>query len=128
MLSSIDEMEGAGTLTRKWVPAILFALDSKVVRFTTLRRTLPGISQKTLSETLRLLERDGMIKRDAYPTIPPRVEYQLSSFGTQFLRVLHTLHAFSLESRLTLERNRQRFDQRREHEASNASAPLRLGR
>ncbi len=121
MINSFDEMEGASALTRKWVPAILFALDGKIVRFTTLRRNLPGISQKTLSETLRLLERDGMLKRTAYATIPPRVEYQLSSFGRQFLNVLQTLQTFARESRATLERNRQAFDLLKTATASGGS-------
>lgn len=73
----------------KWTTLITGALSEGTLRFSELRRAIPGVSQKMLTQTLRSLERDGLVDRRQYPTIPPRVEYTLTSLGTG----LEGLHA-----------------------------------
>lgn len=66
----------------KWTTLIVGILSqTETRRFNALKRTIGGISQKMLTQTLRELERDGLVKRTLYPEIPPRVEYQLTPLG-----------------------------------------------
>ena len=68
---------------------ILEALEEHgTMRFTSLGRLVPGISQKMLTKTVRQMESDGLVKRTIYPVIPPRVEYQLTTLGPQSQRRL----------------------------------------
>jgi DNA-binding HxlR family transcriptional regulator len=60
---------------------VLYALSTGTLRFSQLRSEVEGISQKMLTQTLRALERDGLVHRHAYPTIPPKVEYRLTPLG-----------------------------------------------
>ncbi|MFF0446421.1 winged helix-turn-helix transcriptional regulator [Streptomyces sp. NPDC004609] len=70
----------------KWSLLVIALLDSRVLRFTELRREIDGISQRMLTVTLRQLERDGLVLRTVHPVVPPRVEYELTALG----RTLHT--------------------------------------
>ena len=65
----------------KWTFVILAALRERCMRFNDLHRAIDGISQRMLVVTLRHLERDGFVARTVYPTVPPRVEYELSERG-----------------------------------------------
>lgn len=65
----------------KWALLILDRLGEGTARFNALKREIEGISQKVLSQTLKLLERDGLISRTAYPTVPVTVEYALTPLG-----------------------------------------------
>lgn len=68
-------------LADKWGLLILVRLDRGETRFNQLRREIEGVSQKVLSQTLKKLERDGLISRRAYPTVPVTVEYALTDLG-----------------------------------------------
>ena len=68
-----------GLLTGKWKLEILFLLGQRLHRFGELRRAIPGITQHMLTTTLRELEKDGLVSRTAYPEVPPRVEYEMTS-------------------------------------------------
>ncbi|GAA2107903.1 winged helix-turn-helix transcriptional regulator [Actinomadura alba] len=70
----------------KWSLLVIALLDRRCLRFTELRRSIDGISQRMLSRTLRHLERDGLVHRTVHPVVPPRVDYELTPLGT-------TLHA-----------------------------------
>ncbi|WP_405808648.1 helix-turn-helix transcriptional regulator [Streptomyces sp. NBC_01520] len=65
----------------KWALTLINALAGRTLRFTELRAEVPGISQKMLTQTLRGLERDGLVRRTVYPTVPPRVEYAPADAG-----------------------------------------------
>ncbi|MDS7596532.1 helix-turn-helix domain-containing protein [Agrobacterium tumefaciens] len=68
-------------LADKWALLILDRLRGEALRFNILRREIKGISQKVLSQTLKKLERDGLIARQAFPTVPVTVEYSLTPLG-----------------------------------------------
>ena len=72
----------------KWKAVILWHLSHKTLRFSQLQRRLPGVTQKMLTQQLRELERDGMIHREVYPEVPPRVEYSLTAEGRTLLPLL----------------------------------------
>ncbi|MEU9295380.1 helix-turn-helix domain-containing protein [Streptomyces sp. NPDC048266] len=65
----------------KWSLLVIALLDRRVLRFTELKREIDGVSQRMLTVTLRQLERDGLVKRTVHPTVPPRVEYELTALG-----------------------------------------------
>jgi DNA-binding HxlR family transcriptional regulator len=67
--------------TGRWGVLALVALLDGTIRFNALRRRVSGISEKMLSQTLQALERDGLVRREARPTIPPHVEYSLTPLG-----------------------------------------------
>lgn len=76
----------------KWKPIILYKLGGEnVLRFSELRRTMPNITQKMLTQQLRELEADGMVHREVYPQVPPKVEYSLTELGRTIMPVLHQL-------------------------------------
>lgn len=72
-------------LADKWALYVLGALRrcDRPVRFNELRRLIDGVTQKMLTRTLRSLERDGLVRRAVYPTVPPRVEYGLTPLGVE---------------------------------------------
>ena len=75
----------------KWKPVILYHLMNGRKRFGELRRLLPDASQKMLTQQLRELERDGIIARQVYPEVPPKVEYTLTPFGQTLRPVMREL-------------------------------------
>jgi DNA-binding HxlR family transcriptional regulator len=68
-------------LGERWTGLVLLALQQGTLRFSQLRRQIEGISQKMLTQTLRGLERDGLVARTVYPTVPVTVEYELTALG-----------------------------------------------
>lgn len=75
----------------KWKPVILFTLSGGMKRFGELKRTMPGITQKMLTQQLRELEHDGIIFRQVYAEVPPRVEYSLTETGETLKPILQTM-------------------------------------
>jgi len=75
----LEVINALGVLTGKWKLEILFLLNQRLHRFGELRRAIPGITQHMLTAKLRELESDGLIRRTAYPEVPPRVEYEMTS-------------------------------------------------
>lgn len=78
----------------KWKPIILWLLKGQTRRFSELKRNLPGITQKMLTQQLRELEADGIIHREIYPQVPPKVEYSLTSKGETLTPVLDQMAAW----------------------------------
>lgn len=77
----------AGLLSRKWTLHIVEALNTGVKRRSELSRLLPDTTQKVLTQTLREMERAGILERCIYPTVPPHVEYRLTVIGLGLLRL-----------------------------------------
>jgi DNA-binding HxlR family transcriptional regulator len=75
----------------KWKALILWWLHQRTWRFAELRRQIPGITEKMLTQQLRELEADGIIRRRVYPTVPPKVEYSLTEYGRSLKRALRAL-------------------------------------
>src|SRR5580704_6302176 len=75
----------------KWKPVILWWLQQRTWRFAELRRQIPGITEKMLTQQLRELEADGIVDRKVYPTVPPKVEYSLTKHGRSLKQALQSI-------------------------------------
>ncbi|MCW2338861.1 DNA-binding HxlR family transcriptional regulator [Sphingobium sp. B2D3A] len=94
----------------KWSLYIIATLKDGPVRFNELRRRIGGISQRMLTITLRGLERDGLIKRTMFPTIPPRVEYELTDIGGSLLAPVMALTMWANSNQDNIQNARTRYD------------------
>lgn len=94
----------------KWTILLLNVLGDNTMRFKDLHRAVPGISQRMLTVTLRNLERDGLINRTIYPTIPPKVEYALSDRGRSLRCALVPVADWVMEHRDGIEASQRTFD------------------
>jgi DNA-binding HxlR family transcriptional regulator len=88
----LDQISG------KWSTLLVMLLATRPHRFGELRRAVPDISQRMLTQTLRDLQRDGLISRHVFPTQPPSVEYRLTPLGRSFLRPLIGLVRWSVQN------------------------------
>lgn len=95
----------------RWTILLLNVLGDTTMRFKDLHRAVPGISQRMLTVTLRNLERDGLIRRTVYPTIPPKVEYALSDRGRSLRCALVPIADWVTQNRDGIEQSQQQFDQ-----------------
>jgi DNA-binding HxlR family transcriptional regulator len=94
----------------KWTTLVLIVLATRPHRFSEIRRAVPDISKRMLTQTLRDLERDGMISRHVFPTKPPSVEYRLTALGESILDPLVSLITWAETSRNTIEEARSAYD------------------
>jgi len=94
----------------KWTVLVVSALGDGPKRFNELRRALGSISQRMLTLTLRGLERDGLVTRTVFPTIPPRVDYELTKLGRSLLDPVSQLGLWARRNRAAIAEARQRFD------------------
>ncbi|MFF1254683.1 winged helix-turn-helix transcriptional regulator [Pseudarthrobacter sp. NPDC058329] len=85
-------------ITSKWGVLILLALSEGEQRWSDLRRRAEGVSEKMLAQTLKTLERDGLVTRTAQPVIPPRVDYSLTERGYELSALLVPLVAWAFEN------------------------------
>jgi DNA-binding HxlR family transcriptional regulator len=96
----------------KWTIMAVGALSHGPLRFNALLRRIGGVSHRMLTLTLRGLERDGLVKRTAFATIPPRVDYELTPLGHSLIGPLSTLSQWGRDHRTEIEQARTEFDQR----------------
>ena len=94
----------------KWTVQIVDLLGDSPMRFNDLRRSIEGISQRMLTLTLRGLERDGIVNRTVFPTVPPSVEYGLTALGRTLLEPVQALAAWARRNREQIQAARDRFD------------------
>ncbi len=80
-------------VTSRWGVLVLIALQDGTLRFSALRRRIGGVSERMLTQSLRLLEEDGFVRRTAHPVVPPHVEYDLTPLGVQVAAKVHDLAA-----------------------------------
>jgi DNA-binding HxlR family transcriptional regulator len=91
----------------KWKPVVLHMLSEETMRFGELKKNIPPISQKMLTQQLRELELDGIVKRTVYAEVPPRVEYSLTERGATLKPILEDLYQWGRENALGKEFTRQ---------------------
>jgi DNA-binding HxlR family transcriptional regulator len=94
----------------KWTVLVVSTLGDGPKRFNELRKALGSISQRMLTLTLRALERDGLVTRTVFPTIPPRVDYELTRLGRSLLDPVSELGLWARKNRTAIQDARRRFD------------------
>ena len=94
-LASCPSRQLLARISDKWVALILAALGSGGLRYSELSRRLAGVSQKMLTQTLRNLERDGLVTRTVTPTVPVTVDYAITDLGRSLLVVVHQLKSWA---------------------------------
>ena len=94
----------------KWSVFVIMMLFDGPKRFNELKRSIGGISQRMLTLTLRGLERDGLVTRTVFPTIPPRVDYALTPLGRDLLQPVSALGAWAIRNQAKIARAREQFD------------------
>ncbi len=99
-----------GRIGDKWSVLIVSRLGRRPMRFNELKREIGGISQRMLTLTLRGLERDGLVTRTVFPTIPPRVDYDLTPLGSSLLTPVNALGDWALANIGTINEARRKFD------------------
>jgi DNA-binding HxlR family transcriptional regulator len=96
----------------RWTVLVVGVLAEGTARFTELRRRIEGISQKMLTQTLRELERDGLVERTVYPQVPVRVEYALTEAGRSLCEPLRVLEQWSVDHLTAITAAHSRYDER----------------
>ena len=100
-----------GRVADKWTMLVISALaDSEVLRFSQLRRRIQGVTQKMLTQTLRGLERDGLVSRTVYPTVPATVEYRLTPLGASLAGAVSVIKDWAYANIEQIERARDQYD------------------
>lgn len=94
----------------KWSSLMLLVLSTKPHRFGELKRAVPDISQRMLTQTLRDLQRDGYISRHVFATVPPSVEYRLTPLGESLMPALESLVSWAVDNHPRITEARQTFD------------------
>ncbi|WP_156288446.1 winged helix-turn-helix transcriptional regulator [Oceanobacillus salinisoli] len=98
--------DALGILVGKWKPIILLhLLKEGTQRFSELKRSLPGITQKMLTKQLRELEEEDIIERVVYPQVPPKVEYSITEYGKTLEPILHAMHEWGTKHMLHKRKN-----------------------
>jgi DNA-binding HxlR family transcriptional regulator len=108
----------------KWTVDVVSLLSDGPMRFNEIRRAVGGISQRMLTLTLRGLERDGLVTRTVFPTIPPRVDYELTELGRTLIGTLTALGEWARKNRPRVEQARLEFDARATSPLKAAAARL----
>ena len=103
----------------KWTVLVVSTLGEGSKRFNELRREIPSVSQRMLTLTLRNLERDGLVTRTVTPTIPPRVDYELTTLGHSLLKPITALSDWALDNVAAIHAAQASFDS--EHDAAEAA-------
>ncbi|GAB08257.1 putative HxlR family transcriptional regulator [Gordonia araii NBRC 100433] len=94
----------------RWTVLVIGALDDGPRRFSELQAAVDGVSQKMLTQTLRALERDGLVTRTVYPEVPPRVEYELTPNGRSLQTPLRALTEWATEHMTAVQASQEAYD------------------
>ncbi|MEW5856387.1 MAG: helix-turn-helix domain-containing protein [Cyanobacteriota bacterium] len=98
------------SIANKWSVIVLYALSFGTKRYSELQRQIGGVSQKMLTQTLRNLERDGLVERKVYPVVPPKVEYSLTPLGETLIEPLGAICEWAEAHIQELEAAREGYD------------------
>lgn len=101
----------------KWICLVFRTLGEETMRFGELQRKVGGVSQKMLTQTLRGLERDGLVTRIVYATVPPKVEYSVTELGRGLLHILEVMREWAEGSIEDVLKSRYDYDTRNEQKA-----------
>jgi DNA-binding HxlR family transcriptional regulator len=107
--------EMLGRVGDKWSLLVIYVLEQRPTqraRFSELKRSIPGISQRMLTATLRSLERDGLLTRDVYAEVPPRVDYELTPLGKRLMQPVRALVTWLQMNWSAIRAARDTFDRR----------------
>ena len=99
-------------ISGKWTVLVVHILSSKTMRHSELQRAVGGISQKVLTQTLRNLERNGVVTRTVYPVVPPQVEYSLTPLGQTLTKILDAVCVWAIEHHNEAQKARERYDRK----------------
>jgi DNA-binding HxlR family transcriptional regulator len=108
----------------KWSVLVIAYLGEGPLRFSELQRRIAPISQKMLTTTLRALERDGLVTRTVYPTVPPRVDYELTDLGRDLLKPISSLTEWALKNGDRMDAARAHFERNRQSSRSGVRRAL----
>ncbi|WP_248924441.1 winged helix-turn-helix transcriptional regulator [Paenibacillus hamazuiensis] len=97
-------------ISSKWTALVLYALESGSIRYGEIRRRIEGISQKMLTHTLRQLERDGLVRREVHPAVPPVVDYMLTPLGETLIPHMRQLKEWANSYYPLVEQARLEYD------------------
>jgi len=106
----LPELHTIDTISGKWTVLVVHILSSKTMRHSELRRAVGGISQKVLTQTLRNLERNGIVTRTVYPVVPPQVEYSLTPLGRSLTKILDDVCVWAMKHQDEVERAQEQYD------------------
>lgn len=113
-----DERQGCevrqilNRIADKWSLLVIALLEKRKLRFTELKKSITGISQRMLTTTLRQLERDGIVARKVFPVVPPRVEYELTPLGATLHETIQALVSWTERNQQAIAHARERYDAR----------------
>jgi DNA-binding HxlR family transcriptional regulator len=105
-------------ISDRWTSLVLLALQDGTLRFSELRRKIEGVSQKMLTQTLRALERDGLVSREVFPTVPVTVQYSLTPLGASLLDAVQGIRTWAYSHIDEIDEAREDYDRQ-----SVAAAP-----
>ncbi|MBD0380478.1 winged helix-turn-helix transcriptional regulator [Paenibacillus sedimenti] len=98
-------------ISNKWTALVIYSLEDGAIRYGEMGRRIEGISKKMLTQTLRQLERDGLVQRDITPSIPPIVAYSLTPLGETLLQPMRELNQWTRDNYSLVEKARATYDQ-----------------
>ncbi len=123
MLASCPSRTSLARIANKWTAMIVIALSAGPLRFGELRAAVGGISGKVLADTLKDLERDGLVVRQAYDQMPPRVDYELTRLGRTLQQPLSALGEWAEQYHDEVELARDQYDERSSSELPTVLRP-----
>ena len=113
-----------GLIADKWTSLVIGLLEDRPKRFSELQRGIEGISQKMLTQTLRQLERDGLVTRTIYPEVPPHVEYELTELGLKLQEPIALIRTWAEENMSLVIKAQIAYDARQTFRGLKAKQPV----
>jgi DNA-binding HxlR family transcriptional regulator len=120
-LRALQSRDAIELLSDKWRIPILHVLSPAPLRSGELQKAMSEVSPKVLTQTLRRMERDGLISRMVYPVVPPKVEYRVTNMGRSLLAPLRQLCLWAKAHGKERDQARRDFDKRQDHRVMSAS-------
>ncbi|MEY9886783.1 DNA-binding HxlR family transcriptional regulator [Catenulispora sp. MAP5-51] len=112
-------------ISDRWSSLVMMALEDGTMRFSELKRKIGGVSQKMLTQALRGLERDGLVTREVFATVPVTVEYTLTPLGASLLTTVQGVRSWAYASIEQIDAAREQYDQRAGRPQSSSPQPTR---